>query len=510
VGGTLHIIVNNQVGFTTDPIDARSTRYASDVAKGFEVPIIHVNADDAEACVIAMRIAVAYRTRVREGLPHRPRRLPPLGHNEGDEPTYTQPQLYEKMKAHPTPRQVWGAPGRRGRGAAAEVDALDKEVDAEIQARSSIRRPPGTASGASVPGARANALARVETAVQAETTAARSTRRCSTIRGLHAAPAAGEAARAPRRDALGGDGGIDWGHAETLAFASLLSDGVSVPLTGQDVERGTFSHRHAVLNDAENGRSTRRWPPAGGDGPRSRSTTRALSEMAVMGFEYGYSVAAPDTLTLWEAQFGDFVNVAQPIIDQFLAADRAKWGRTPASCCCCRTATRGRGRSTRARASSASCSCARRQHARRLSELAGAVLPHAAAQASCANAASAGADAAQVAAAPRAGGVERWTSSRGRLPAGDRRSARRSKRARCAAGVLHRQDLLRHGLARRSPSRGGGARRGAVSVAARAVARNRRPYPNIDEVAWAQEEPKNMGAWTSWRRVCASPPATRS
>jgi 2-oxoglutarate dehydrogenase E1 component len=326
VGGTLHIIVNNQVGFTTDPVDSRSTHYASDLAKGFETPIIHVNADDAEACVIAMRIAVAYRTEFGKDF------LVDLvgyrrhGHNEGDEPTYTQPLLYEKIKAHPTPRQVWGA-RLVGEGVVtqAEVDAVDEATAARFQQAFEKSKADDDTS-------HSDYAAPVEPATEPGTVVSAAALVAFNEGLLRYPPSFSPHPRLAkqlerRREALGEGGGIDWGHAEALAFASILTDGVSVRMSGQDVERGTFSHRHAVLSDVSNGRKYVPLQYVAASQGTFEIYNSSLSEMAVMGFEYGYSTAAADTLTLWEAQFGDFANVAQPIIDQFLSADRAKWGQ---------------------------------------------------------------------------------------------------------------------------------------------------------------------------------------
>ena len=325
VGGTLHIIVNNQVGFTTDPDDSRSTRFASDLAKGFEMPIIHVNADDPEACVIAMRIAVAYRTTFGRDF------LVDLvgyrrhGHNEGDEPAYTQPLLYDKIRAHPPARQVWGTRlVREGVVAQPDVDAAERAVSESLQriydsmkdAPAGVHHEvqveePGTPPVTSV---RADLLLTVNEALL--TWPDTFTPHPRLAKQLER-----------RREVMDAVGGIDWGHAETLAFASILADGINVRITGQDAERGTFSHRHAVLHDVKTGGS---WTPLqhiAGAASAFEIYNSPLSETAVLGFEYGFSVAAPDALTLWEAQFGDFVNVAQPIIDQFIAADRAKWGQ---------------------------------------------------------------------------------------------------------------------------------------------------------------------------------------
>jgi 2-oxoglutarate dehydrogenase E1 component len=326
VGGTLHVIVNNQVGFTTDPTDGRSTRFASDLAKGFEMPVIHVNGDDAEACVIAMRIAVAYRTKFGRDF------LVDLvgyrrhGHNEGDEPTYTQPLLYEKIKAHPTPRQVWGARlVAEGTVTQADVDAADAAVAADLQAQLDKSKADTSTDASDF----AEAAAPAQRPVRELTTARLVELNEALLRWPPSFTPHPRLAKQleRRREAMGDAGGIDWGHAEALAFASILVEDTSIRFSGQDVERGTFSHRHAVLHDVTNGGEYVPLQHVGGPRAAFEIYNSALSEMAVMGFEYGYSCAAPDTLTLWEGQFGDFANVAQPIIDQFLSADRAKWGQ---------------------------------------------------------------------------------------------------------------------------------------------------------------------------------------
>ena len=330
VGGTMHLIVNNQVGFTTDPIDARSTRYASDPAKGFEVPVMHVNADDAEACLIAVRLAVAYRDTFAKDVLIDLVGYRRWGHNETDEPFFTQPKLYELIRAHPTPREVWAARLVRER-IITEADA--KAIDAEF-------------------GEKLAALHReMKATVHPEESHTRGTKSHPVIEDV-LDPATGVPSieletlneqlltwpkefKGPpklikvierRRDALH-RGTIDWGHAEALAFGSLLLGGVGVRLSGQDAERGTFAHRNAVLHDVENGGTytpLANLPSATG---RFEIYNSPLSETAVMGFEYGFSTATERDLVLWEAQYGDFVNVAQPIIDQFISADRAKWGQ---------------------------------------------------------------------------------------------------------------------------------------------------------------------------------------
>ncbi|MGE5750311.1 MAG: 2-oxoglutarate dehydrogenase E1 component [Gemmatimonas sp.] len=328
VGGTLHIIANNQVGFTTDPTDGRSTHYASDLAKGFEVPIVHVNAEDANTCVRVMQMGVEYRAKYGKDF------LVDLigyrrhGHNETDEPAFTQPAMYTQIKIHPSPREVWGERlVKEGVVTAEEVSALDTEVAANfetIQSGTSASDGEISAPGESVQpkdsakpegeSPRADQLVALNEQLLAwPQTMKPSSKLVKTLRR--------------RREAVGEAGGIDWGHAEALAFASLLTEGTSVRVTGQDVERGTFSHRQSVLHDAETGETyapLQHLPDALG---KFEIYNSPLSETAVLGFEYGFSTATRNALVLWEAQFGDFVNVAQPIIDQFIVSDRAKWGQ---------------------------------------------------------------------------------------------------------------------------------------------------------------------------------------
>ena len=328
-GGTIHIIVNNQVGFTTDPSDARSTYYASDLAKGFEIPIFHVNADDAEACVIAMRLACAYRATFKKDVLIDLVGYRRHGHNEGDEPMYTQPTRTAAIRQHPTVPQVWAsrlvAEGVMTAEDAAHVEQEVSQRYAEMHARfkqsllGSEKHAPWPAEPAEAPRPVATRVAPErlhfinESLLQWPSDFAANPRLAKQLER--------------RRETMGDQGGIEWGHAEALAFGSLLLDGLSVRLTGQDAERGTFSHRHAVLNDVNSGRKYAPLAHLPGAKGAFEVYNSALSETAIMAFEYGYSVIATDTLTLWEAQFGDFVNVAQPIIDQFIVADRAKWGQ---------------------------------------------------------------------------------------------------------------------------------------------------------------------------------------
>jgi len=332
VGGTLHVIANNQIGFTTLPEDDRSTRYASDLAKGFEVPIVHVNADDAEACVAVAGLAVAYRARFHKDFVIDLVGYRRWGHNEGDEPAFTQPRMYDVIRAHPTARERYAeslvADGVLSRE---EADALLQEVLdrlAEVQTSLGDGSAPLPAAGGEEHHKNGRRPAgEIETAVPAERLVEYN--EALLQRSEAFSPNARlEKQLARRRDAMGPDGGIDWGHAETLAFASLIAEGVPVRLTGQDAERGTFSHRHLVLHDAKTGAKFSSLAAL----PQARASFEVhnspLSEMAVVGFEYGYSVFDPDVLVIWEAQFGDFVNGAQVMIDQFLAASYQKWEQT--------------------------------------------------------------------------------------------------------------------------------------------------------------------------------------
>jgi 2-oxoglutarate dehydrogenase E1 component len=328
-GGTLHLIANNQVGYTTDPAEGRSTRYSSDLAKGFDVPIIHVNADDPEAAISAIRLALAFRDRFGHDVVVDLVGYRRFGHNEQDEPAYTQPLMAQHIASHPTVREQYAQRlAEEGVVSAQEAAATEKRVETALkQAHEHLK----------------------ETFAQEDDQAERPVRGPSSTNGPVTAVAADrlreldkELLAVPdhftvhpkllkqlgRRPAALEEGGIDWGHAESLAFASLLVEGIPIRLTGQDTERGTFSHRHIVLHDANTGE---RYAPIQHltDATASFEVHNSpLSEYAAVGFEYGYAVAAPEALVLWEAQFGDFVNGAQVIIDQFLVAGLSKWRET--------------------------------------------------------------------------------------------------------------------------------------------------------------------------------------
>jgi 2-oxoglutarate dehydrogenase E1 component len=327
-GGTIHIISNNQVGFTTDPQEGRSTRYSSDLAKGFDMPIVHVNADDVEACIAAVRLAIDYRAKfgrdsVIDLIGYRR-----FGHNEQDEPMYTQPQMYEAIKAHPTVRELFAAQlVAQGVITNDDVKAMQEAASARMaEAHRNVREGEQqklighakVASGASeaVPltGVTRDRLLAYADAVVATPDGFALNKKL-----------AGQFAK--RKAALLAEGEVDWGLAEALAFASLLGEGTPIRLTGQDVERGTFSHRHAVLHDMLHNHKYVPLQHLEDAAASFEIYNSPLSEYACLGFEYGYGAVLPEALVLWEAQFGDFNNGAQIIIDQFIAAGQAKWGQ---------------------------------------------------------------------------------------------------------------------------------------------------------------------------------------
>jgi 2-oxoglutarate dehydrogenase E1 component len=327
-GGTLHVIVNNQVGFTTDPADGRSTRYASDLAKGFDVPIIHVNADDPEAAVSAIRLAMAYRSRFGRDVVIDLVGYRRHGHNEQDEPAYTQPLMSERIDRQPPVRQQYAERvAEAGDVSPEEADALVAEVQKRLQSahenlKSSFEEPQKPASDRTPSGADSG----VDTRVAEERL--RQLNEGLLAHGDDFTVHPKLAKQLERRRATLDEGGIEWGQAESLAFASLLVEGIPVRLTGQDTERGTFSHRHLVLHDAETGEQFTPIQCLEGVNAAFEVHNSPLSELAALGFEYGYSVAAGEALVLWEAQYGDFVNGAQVIIDQFMVSGLSKWRQT--------------------------------------------------------------------------------------------------------------------------------------------------------------------------------------
>ena len=330
-GGTLHLIANNQVGFTTEPQEGRSTTYSSDLAKGFDAPIIHVNADDPEACLAAARLAGMYRDKFHADVVIDLVGYRRYGHNEGDEPAYTQPQMYAAIAAHPSVRELyrsrlveakvvsaeeadgWAAADAKdlaARQAAVRRKHAEQQLDRGEEAISPDEAPEPT------------------TAVKADTLRAVNVALMATPPGFTLNPKLVK--QLNRRLTAFDDPGprIEWAHAEALAFASLLVEGRPIRLTGQDTVRGTFSQRHLALHDAQTGDVHIPIQHLPGARASMELHNSPLSEYACLGFEYGYAATAPEALVLWEAQYGDFVNGAEIIVDQFIIAGLAKWRQT--------------------------------------------------------------------------------------------------------------------------------------------------------------------------------------
>ena len=327
-GGTIHVILNNQIGFTTDPKEGRSTDYSSDLAKGFDAPIIHVNADDPEACLAAVRLAMLYRVKFHGDVVIDLVGYRRYGHNEADEPAYTQPQMYERIKQTPPVREKYAAQlAQEG-----VVDPAQVEADAEAayQRLAAVQQAVKSGSAQSTEDTQRitpKPTSEPTTAVTADGLKKLNVELLAVPDGFHTHPKLLKQLER-RRDALTSKEGIEWAHAESLAFASLLVEAIPLRLTGQDTERGTFSQRHLVLHDVNSGQRytpIQHLPDATAPFELYNSP---LSEYACLGFEYGYAVEDQRALVLWEAQFGDFANGAEVVIDQFLIAGLAKWGET--------------------------------------------------------------------------------------------------------------------------------------------------------------------------------------
>ncbi|MHB8707376.1 MAG: 2-oxoglutarate dehydrogenase E1 component [Desulfuromonadales bacterium] len=329
-GGTVHVVLNNQIGFTTDPAHARSTPYATDVAKMLAVPIFHVNGEDQEAVVHAARLALDYRQSfardvVVELLCYRRH-----GHNEGDEPAFTQPLMYEKIRRRQPAHKLYAAALEREGIPQQNLELAAVDYAEKLEAALTI--PADTRQGLGFDAKwrriqRDTSPADPETAVAEERLRELGERLAHAPADFNVHPKVARLLE-KRQEAINRGEGLDWATGEALAFASLLVEGVPVRLSGQDSGRGTFNQRHAMIVDQQNGQ---RYAPlaflAPGQAP-VQIYDSMLSEAAVLGFEYGYSLEVPEGLTLWEAQFGDFANGAQVVIDQFVASSGAKWDRT--------------------------------------------------------------------------------------------------------------------------------------------------------------------------------------
>ena len=325
-GGTIHLILNNQIGFTTDPREGRSTDYSSDLAKGFDAPIVHVNADDPEACLSAVRLAMMYRDKFHGDVVIDLVGYRRYGHNEADEPAYTQPAMYERIKQTPTARQKYAEQlAREG-----VIDAAQANADAEAayQRLTEVQQAVKSGQRAEEPQRiKKQSAPEPSTAVAPDLLKKLNEELLAVPDGFTVHPKLLKQLER-RRDALTSREGIEWAHAEALAFASLLTEGTPIRLTGQDTARGTFSQRHLMLHDINTGkRHTPIQNLRDAQAPFELHNS-PLSEYACLGFEYGYAVEAEHTLVLWEAQFGDFANGAEVVIDQFVIAGLAKWGET--------------------------------------------------------------------------------------------------------------------------------------------------------------------------------------
>jgi 2-oxoglutarate dehydrogenase E1 component len=320
VGGALHLISNNQIGFTTDPRDFRSTRHSSDLAKGFNVPIIHVNADHLAGCRAAVRLAMAFRARFGRDVLIDLVGYRRWGHNEGDEPAYTHPKMYEVVRTHrPIAERYAEEIIEEGVISAEDVAEMRQYVARRLKEEHARVREPKYHEPAAEPDRWAT-----PTAVSEERLRRLNEELLETPESFTTHPKL--VTQLAKRGTALDDGTIAWGHAEALAFASLLCDGVHVRLTGQDTERGTFSHRHAVLHDVETGELYTPLEHLKGARAGFEIHNSPLTEAACLGFEHGYSVTRPDALVLWEAQYGDFANGGQVIIDQFIVSSESKWG----------------------------------------------------------------------------------------------------------------------------------------------------------------------------------------
>ncbi|WP_145328887.1 2-oxoglutarate dehydrogenase E1 component [Paenibacillus xylanexedens] len=326
-GGTIHIIVNNRLGFTTDSSDSRSTYYASDLAKGYEIPIVHVNADNPEACIAAIRMAAEYRNRFKKDFLIDLIGYRRYGHNETDDPETTQPLVYDKVKNHPTVSHLY-------------QDMLKKESVIDDAFIASVRDGVADRLKEAYDQMKKNEVHEYYQRNISESEAVTITPTAVPLEQLRSINA--DLLKWPetfnvypklqrilqrRSTALNEGEKVDWSLAETLAFATILADGKPIRISGQDAERATFAHRNLVLHDATNGEKfcpLHHLPQAKASFAIYNSP---LSEESVVGFEYGYNVYSPDTLVIWEAQFGDFANCAQVIFDQFVSAGRAKWSQ---------------------------------------------------------------------------------------------------------------------------------------------------------------------------------------
>lgn len=333
VGGTIHIVIDNQVGFTTNPDRTRSTHYSSDVAKAIQIPVLHANGDDTEACLKAMELALQYRMKFQKDVVLNIICYRRFGHNEGDEPAYTQAALYEKIRKHPTLREIYSQQlVREGVVDQKYVDDLyNSRMDELQKVYDETKKNPPKLKNFKFTGFWEGLRRATSEDFEKPTNTSFDLKKLQNIgekigsvpQGFNLHPKLTKLVESRKNMALGKEA-LDWGTAELLAFGSLLSEGHSVRLTGQDVVRGTFTHRHAGFYDTQTGKA---FFALNDVNPKAELFVQEslLSEYGVLGYEYGYSITDPQYLTIWEAQFGDFSNGAQIIIDQFLSSAESKW-----------------------------------------------------------------------------------------------------------------------------------------------------------------------------------------
>ncbi|GEK34864.1 2-oxoglutarate dehydrogenase E1 component [Kurthia sibirica] len=327
-GGSVHIIANNMIGFTTERFDSRTTTYSSDSAKGYEIPIIHVNADAPEAVVQVARFAVEYRAKFGKDIIIDLIGYRRYGHNEMDEPMITNPEMYNIVHKHETVRALYGKQ-LVSEGVVTDADVQQLQADIKNTLQTELDEVRATKQSNEVdhtaPKVVLDGFPEVETGVTAE-------RLTKMNEELLAFPAEFNVFKklskilARRQDPFVGKGKIDWGHAETLAFGTIIQDGHPVRISGQDAQRGTFAHRHLVLHDEKNGDELTMLHNISDSHASFTVVNSPLSEGSILAYEFGYNVENPNALSIWEAQYGDFANMAQVIFDNFISAARAKWG----------------------------------------------------------------------------------------------------------------------------------------------------------------------------------------
>lgn len=328
-GGSLHIIANNMIGFTTESEDSRSTKYSSDLAKGYEIPIVHVNADDPEACIAAVHLAYLYRKEFQKDFLIDLLGYRRFGHNEMDEPLVTQPQMYNLIHKHSTVKDLYadklineGVLTKEG------YEDIEKSIYEKLKtAHDKIANNKKDVMFSMVPPETVeHGIPKLTTAVSLDRLKEVNEELLKWPEGFNIFKKL-EKILYRRREAFTEKGKVDWALAETLAFATIIEDGTPIRLTGQDSERGTFSQRHLVLHDSVTGKKYSPLHTLSKAETSFAVHNSPLSEVSVLAFEYGYNVFSPESLVIWEAQYGDFANVAQVIFDQFISSSRAKWGQ---------------------------------------------------------------------------------------------------------------------------------------------------------------------------------------